>query len=240
LKITFIYAALTISIALSAQQSLSREWTERKLRGLGDLSAEVTEGDGFSRLDIQCESSEKASVLHAKFVSDFHAMGGVTDESRTLNGVEVPVFMVSGQSIVSAYRRGKRVTILSATNEAGWQQGINELKRDLAHAELQPQSRVPMYLNSWDQYGFRFYYRPWELPGRDVKWSGYPVLNEFDFAQRENSRGFVFWSETANIDNAVDLDNDRWWEWAERAAARRGLPVVINTMNVVVIVLMNL
>lgn len=143
----------------------------------------------------------------------------------------MPVIVVPEQGVVSAFRNGKVVYIVCAT-QAGWLSGMTELKRKLADGEGVPQSKVPMFLDAWDQHGFRFYYRPWETPGKDVKWKDYPVLEEFDFAKRENARGFVFWAETANVDNAVGLDNELWWDWAARAAARRDLPVVINTMNV--------
>ena len=203
-----------------------------KLRGYGEVSAKVMTADTFSRLEIECESAEKAGIVHAKFVSDFHALGGVKDEQLPVGGIAVPVISVPGQGVVSAFRNGRVVYTVSSSTQAGWLEGMTALKRKLAGAELVPQAKVPVFLDAWDQHGFRFYYRPWETPGKDVAWKDYPVLGEFDFAKRENGRGFVFWAETANVDNAVGLDNDLWWDWAERAAARRGLPVVINTMNV--------
>ena len=209
-----------------------REWPAAALRGYGEVSAKVTTADAFSSLEIVCENEEKAGIVHAKFVSDFHALGGVRDETLPVGGVAVPVIAVPEQGLVSAFRNGRSVYVVASPTQAGWLDGVSSLKRKLAAAELTPQRQVPLFLDAWDQYGFRFYYRPWETPGRDVKWKDYPVLDEFDFAKRENGRGFVFWAETANVDNAVGLDNDCWWDWAARAAERRGLPVVINTMNV--------
>jgi hypothetical protein len=202
------------------------------LRGYGEVSAVETTAAAFSRLEIRCESAEKAGIVHAKFLSDLHALGGVRDETLPVGGVAVPVIAVPEQGVISAFRSGRVVYLVSSPTQAGWLEGVTALKRTLAGAELTPQGKVPMYLNAWDQHGFRFYYRPWETPGKEIKWADYAVLGEFDFAKRENGRGFVFWAETANVDHAVGLDNDLWWDWAARAAARRDLPVVINTMNV--------
>jgi hypothetical protein len=217
--------------ALAAPVSVC-EWPEVTLRGYGRLSARETAGDGFSRLEIDCESAEKAGILHAKFVGDCRALGGVSEQSLPAGGVSAPVLVVPEQGLVSAFRRGQTVTVVAAVDEAGWRRGLEEAERALARAELTPKSAVPLFLDAWDRYGFRFYYRPWETPGRDVKWKDYPVLGEFDFARRESGRGFVLWAEAANVDSAVGLDNDVWWDWAARAAARRELPLVINTMNV--------
>ena len=229
----FELLVVVLSTALGAwgAQPAAREFPCRQLRGYGAVSARSEAGPAFSRLEIRCESAEKAGIVHAKFVSDLHALGGVRDETRTIGAVAVPVAVVPEQGVVSAFRSGKSVTLVSAATEAGWLEGMAPLGRKLAGAELLPQARVPMFLDAWDQHGFRFYYRPWETP-KGQTWGGYPVLEEFDFAKRENGRGFVFWAETANVDTAVGLDNDLWWDWAARAATRRGLPVVVNTMNV--------
>jgi hypothetical protein len=209
-----------------------RELPPMTLRGYGEVSAKITTADAYSRLEIRCESAEKAGVVHAKFVSDFHALGGVTDETLPVRGIAVPVIVVPEQGVVSAFRNGRCIYVVSSPARAGWLEGMTSIERKLPGAELLPRSQVPMYLNAWDQHGFRFYYRPWETPDKDTKWKEYPVMGEFDFAKRENNRGFVFWAETANVDSAVGLDNDIWWDWAARAAARRELPVVVNTMNV--------
>ncbi len=218
-------------ISVSGSLAATRAWPQEKLRGYGDVSATVTTADTFSRLEIRCESAQKAGIVHAKFVSDFHALGNVKDQTLPVGGVAVPAIVVPEQGVVSAFRDGRVVCVVSGSTQAGWLEGMAALKRKLAGAELVPQGKVPMFLDAWDQHGFRFYYRPWETP-KGRSWKEYPVLSEFDFAKQESGRGFVFWAEAANVDNAVGLDNDLWWDWAARAATRRDLPVVINTMNV--------
>jgi len=226
-----LVVVLSTTLLAWGGQPTETEFPRRQLRGYGEVSARAQTAQTFSRLEIRCESAEKAGIVHAKFVSDLHALGGVKDETRMIGSVSVPVAVVPDQGIVSAFRSGKTVTLVAADTEADWLEGAIPLKRKMSGAELLPQARVPMFLDAWDQHGFRFYYRPWETP-KGQKWSGYPVLEEFDFAKRENGRGFVFWAETANVDSAVGLDNDLWWDWAARAAARQKLPVVVNTMNV--------
>lgn len=230
-KSCLLFVAAGLCAAAAAAPLSVQEWPAQKLRGYGEVSARAETAERFSRLEIRCESAEKAGIVHAKFVSDLHVLGGVRDETRTVGSLAVPVIVVPEQGQVSAFRSGRAVVIVAATSEAGWQESLAPLKKTLTHAELATQRPVPMFLDAWDRYGFRFYYRPWETP-KGQKWSGYPVLGEFDFAKRENHSGFVFWAETANVDNAVGLDNDLWWDWGARAAARRDLPVVINTMNV--------
>ncbi len=227
----FLLALFTAMPLFSGMASSARQLPAMRLRGYGEISAQVTDTAAFSRLEIACESAEKAGIVHAKFLSDCRALGGVKDETWPAGGIAVPVTVVPDQGALSAFRNGKVVYVVSSATRSGWLEGMTALKRKLAGAELVPQIRVPMFLDAWDRHGFRFYYRPWETP-KGEKWKDYSVLGEFDFAKQENGRGFVFWAETANVDNAVGLDNGLWWDWAARAATRRDLPVVINTMNV--------
>ena len=91
-------------------------------------------------------------------------------------------------------------------------------------------AKVPMYLDGWDKYGFRFYYRPWETPAGS-RWKDYNVLDEFDFAKRLGGLGFVFWAKPDETDTGPGLTNKHWWDWAARAARRRDLPIVVNTVR---------
>ena len=86
----------------------AREWPEVTLRGYGELSAQSMTGAGFSRLRIRCESVEKAEILHAKFISDCRALGGVEDTSLPAGGIAVPVLVVPEQGLVSAFITAER------------------------------------------------------------------------------------------------------------------------------------
>ncbi len=39
-----------------------------------------------------------------------------------------------------------------------------------------------MFLDRWDRFGFRFYYRPWEMPSDPAQASNYDIKSEFDYA----------------------------------------------------------
>lgn len=228
-----VLGVLCIMVAwATAATAAERTWPSRTLRGYGAVSAVQTAGPTFSRLEIRCESGDKAELVQAKMASDFRSLGGVQDGELAVDGFKVPVWIVDRQGAVAVFRQGRVVQVVSSETLEGCRDGLSEVKRHLSGAAFVASSQVPFFLDEWDRFGFRFYYRPWETPGKHVKWSEYPVMSEFDFAQRENRRGFVFWAEAANVDQAVGLDNDLWWDWAARAATRGGLPIVINTMNV--------
>ena len=207
----------------------------RSLRGFGRISGDFVSyrsadaKDAGSVLTIHAESEEKAKIVHAKFVSDLHALGGAVPKTLAVDGRDVPATVVEGQGTVFALRHGSDVSIITSRTDADALSLLRRTKLDRHDGvEYVPSGTVPMFLDSWDRFGFRFYYRPWETP-KDVKWKDYKVLGEFDFAKKENTAGFVFWADTSLVDNAVGLDNDVWWDWAARAAIRRNLPIVINT-----------
>ncbi len=208
---------------------------EVSLRGYGRLSADVASykssatGDVGSILTIHAASEEKAKIIHAKYVSDLRSLGAAAPKTLGVNGTDVPATVIDGQGTVLALRHGRDVSVITSKTDGDALALLLRTKLDkLAGVEYAPSAEVPMFLDSWDRLGFRFYYRPWETP-KDVKWKDYKVMGEFDFAKKENNAGFVFWAETSLVDNAVGLDNDVWWDWGARAAIRRNLPIVINT-----------
>lgn len=271
-----VMAALTVltlgqlpSAASGADETpTTRDLAPLRLRGYGELAAKFTSApsarDGtVSWLAISCENEAKAGIVHAKFVSDLHALSEIRDDTLPVAGIQVPVSVVPRQGVVTALRYGRFVHVLTGPTVERLKEGLASLNRRsqqpdwafllepssgplatpgpagssrtpaapqslLAGAELLPHGQVPMFLQAWDQHGFRFYYRPWETP-KDARWKDYQVLGEFDFAKQTGQRGFVFWAETSLADQAVGLDNDLWWDWAARAAGRRQLPIVINT-----------
>ena len=85
---------LSVFASVFAAPAAVHEWPAAALRGYGEVSAKGTTADAFSSLEIVCENAEKAGIIHAKFVSDFHALGGVRDETLPVGGVAVPVIAV--------------------------------------------------------------------------------------------------------------------------------------------------
>lgn len=214
----------------------------RPLRGYGELAGDLAVfkspgGGECSLLSIQCEDEGKAKIVHAKFVGDLHALLPVKDVSLQVAGLQVPVVEVPDQGVVAAFRTGRRVEVATGTDVVALRRLLAPRGDVLAEAELVPNGKVPMFMDSWDKHGFRFYYRPGETPPlktgeKPLRWKDYDVLGEFDFAKRNGGRGFVFWANEDQCDFAEGLDNRREWEFAARACANRSLPVVVNTCAV--------
>lgn len=183
-----------------------KSFQPKKLRGYGTVSGSAVSDHGISVLKIDCESVEKAVLLQNKYLSDLGNGGNSSLRSR-----------------IGAYIKGKTVYILSGADAK--QIATYAKSRGLSKGQ---RIEVPMYLNSWDKYGFRFYYRPWERP-RGVK--VYDPTVEFEFADKLGALGFVFWAKNESMDFTYGMTNRRWWNWAERMATRRKLPVVLNTAN---------
>ena len=178
----------------------------KKLRGYGTVSGSAVNDNGVRILKIECESQEKAALLQSKYLSDLQNGGQSSLRSR-----------------LGAYIKGSTVYIISGS-DAG-KIATYAKSRGLFAGRKVP---VPMYLDAWDKYGFRFYYRPWEKP-KGV--SDYDPTVEFDFADKLGALGFVFWVKNEAMDFTYGLTNRRYWDWSERLATRRKLPIILNTAN---------
>ena len=96
-------------------------------------------------------------------------MSGVSPLSLKTARGQVSALLVENQGAEVAFRQANRVFILTASDPAQLPQLIEALvpagtKIDSSTAEVQ----VPMFLDRWDKYGFRFYYGPLTKP-RDAK-----------------------------------------------------------------------
>ena len=212
------------------------------LRGYGTLSGDfVLYGNGSggqsSLLLIQCDNDEKAKIVHAKYLSDLHALLPVKDESIKIGSVTVPAVNIPAQGVIAAFRKGKQVCVAAGTDAVNLKLVLDTQSGAFEGAEFAPTGTVPMYLDSWDKYGFRFYYRPGEVPPpkpgeKKIEWKNYNVLGEFDFAKKNNSCGFVFWQNEEQCDFAEGMRNNKEWEYAAKACANRSLPVIVNSSAV--------
>jgi hypothetical protein len=164
-----LLATLFFHTGADAATSFTQDLAPTRLRGYGELSAKFTsahstQGGALSTLVITCESEAKAGSVLAKFVSDLHLLGEIRDDTLAVGDVKAPVFVVARQGALAAFRNGKVVTILASPTAEGLSTGLMSLKTKLAGAELTPRSTIPMYLDSWDKHGFRFYYWPFQHP----------------------------------------------------------------------------
>jgi len=221
--------------AARAEQEQTSELPQVALRGYGSLSAEFTRfGAQASHLSIQCEDGNKARIVHAKYLSDLHVLLDVKDATLANGGKEFPVVQVPLQGQTLAFRKGSVVHVVSGVDAAAMTSALATLKEGWKGAELAPSGTVPMYLDSWDKYGFRYYYYLFQTPDpkpgeKRVEWKNYNVLGEFDFAQKYGQAGIICWMNEERCDFAEGMTNQPLWDWAAQAAAKRNLPLIFNS-----------
>ena len=201
-----------------------------ELRGYGTIAGKfqnLQQPAGASLLEISCEGVAKAQLLHAKYLSDLSLLPGV--KSTTTNNFEARE--IAGQGAVCALRDGARVLILTAPTSAALAQALATQVKAAGGRPLVSKAEVavPMWLDRWDKFGFRFYYRPWMMPhAGDGDQRGYDITKEFDWAQQQDRSGLVFWDTQMQVDTGAGLMGNALWDWAQTWAKAKGLPVGIN------------
>jgi hypothetical protein len=202
------------------------------LRGYGPVSGRFMEFDeSLSMLEIRAESESKAALWQAKYESDLRNLGGVTDKEIEIGGKKLKINEIADQGATVSFRHDNEIFILSS-KQAEIPKRALEFAAAVPGAEFESSAKVPMYLDSWDQHAFRFYYRPWEMPKDKKVRENYDIIaSEFDYAKKQGDLGFVLWANENQMDFAEGINNDLWWDWAARAAQKRQLPTVINVMT---------
>jgi len=224
--------AAACGLFLSFSPGRSADFPPVKLRGYGTLAGEITtgtaaDGSATSVLKIACDDAEKAKLVQAKYLSDLQLLPGV--QAVTVAGREgaIAAYGIEGQGAILAARDGANVFVLSA----GSADALGKLESGGAlpgegTLVFKPEVEVPMYLDRWDKYGFRFYMSVWQTPKgqRD-----YDLTQEYDYAAKEDHSGMQFWADTCKVNTAEGLTNDVFWIWGAQAARERGVPLGINT-----------
>jgi hypothetical protein len=221
-----------MSAGADAAQSFSDPTTipSIDLRGYGHLSGSyrtMPARPGVSVLEIDCDNIAKSQLVQAKYLSDLSCLPGT--ETTTVPGAPgISATDVNGQGVIAALRSDRRVYIVTAPDVEALSDVI---ARTLGAKSEQMGSTaevpVPMYLNRWDKFGFRFYYSPWTDPPDSIA-KGYDVDQEFQWAKKEDRSGLVFWDDMHTFDTAEGMSNEAWWDWGEGAAKKYGLPTAIN------------
>ena len=202
-------------------------WTE--IRAFGGNSGgyarfETPEGNSASALSMTMESEEKAQLLHAKYVHDLKLGGGITQEVEIADSA-IKYYEIAGQGCVAAAHCARMVVFLAAdTPEA-----LKALADGMRNSPYRftAEMEVPLYIRSGNEYPFRFYYWFDQHP-RGTQQRDYKRQPEFEWA-KEQGTGFIYWVNIATNETAEGLNFNNGINWAVRAAARRGLPTVINT-----------
>lgn len=209
--------------------ALIQDYPAKPLRGYGTLAGRAwAYPDGSSLLRLSCENEDKARLTLAKYLSDLEVLPGVTAVELTTPTGVLPCRRIGSQGFIVALRSGPQVFVLTAPNpEALAALYGSALQGDRTQVSAQPEVEVPMWLDRWDRFGFRFYYRPWEVPPGQ-KLADYDVKQEFAFAAQMDRAGFLFWASPLIADTAEGLTSDSWWDWAQAESRRRKLPVSIQ------------
>jgi len=211
------------SSALLGQAEVQTE-PAATLRGFGKLEATFRSFPAHkaSILVLTCEDVAKAKLTLAKYLSDLQVLPGV---KAALIGSQ-PGYLIAGQGAVVAFRAGTSVCILAADNAAT----VKALARECVTGErtsfkYSPEISVPMWLDRWDRFGFRFYYSyPGSTPpGQTAK--TYDFSKEFEYAEKMQRAGLLFWVNAAPMDGAEDQIHSSIFDWALDEAERRHLPV---------------
>jgi len=185
-----------------------------------------------SILQINCQDEAAAKLVLAKYLSDFGLLPGVNPFTVNTKHGSLIGRQADGQGCVLVVRSGRKVFVLAAAQQSDLQSLVDEnlpasLKIDATEGEVS----VPMYLDRWDKYGFRFYYGPLTKPngpdGRTIK-TDYDPTQDFDFAQASGHAGLAVWEEPNTQDTAEGIMNTPHWDWALAEATKRGLPFGIN------------
>ncbi len=167
----------------------------------------------------------------AKYLSDFGLLPGITPLTLNTKIGSLTGRRAKGQGAVVALRSGSEVLILAAARPTDLQSLAEEnLPSGLKIDATEPEVHVPMYLDRWEKYGFRFYYCPFGRPrtsaGRDVP--EYDQTKDFDFAERSGHAGLVMWENANGQDTAEGIMDTPKWSWVLDEAKKRGLPIGVN------------
>ncbi|MFA6293632.1 MAG: beta-galactosidase trimerization domain-containing protein, partial [Victivallales bacterium] len=228
-------AADGVTVATSGKtlgKAVKTDYAPAALRGYGTVSGTRWEyagtGQPASILLITCENPVKARITHAKYLSDLALLPGVKAVSVRSGGEELPAYAIDRQGVIASLRTGPDVVMLAASTERELAVLYAEcLTGDRKQFVFTPEAEVPMYLDRWDRFGFRFYYRPWERP-KDKTNETYDITGEFKYAEKMDRAGFLFWNQVSTVDNAEGMMNYRWWDWGLSEARDRKLPVGIQ------------
>ncbi|HEY3329888.1 MAG TPA: hypothetical protein VGK19_07705 [Capsulimonadaceae bacterium] len=223
-------AAPSMSHAAPPTLSPAKVLAPIDLRGYGRVSGAYRTAPslpGASVLTIDCADVPKAKLMLAKYLSDLTCLPGVSPV--TIGGSpKLSAHAVAGVGVVAAVRSSVHVYVATGRDATAVTSLIATLPAASEPLVSTAEISVPMYLDRWDKYGFRFYYRPWEQPKDQPADKVYDVNAEFEYAAAQGHSGMVFWDDMNSMDTAEGINNEVWWDWGQKTAKKYNLPVAIN------------
>jgi hypothetical protein len=230
-----VVRADNISPALALPASGEESFPPVKLRAYGTLSAEqkfIPDAPMSSVMTITCESEPKAQLVLAKYLSDLGELPGTNPlELTTARGKLEARQLDAGGGAVAAARIGTKVYIFTAVDGPALQSLYETtLPAGTVVNSTTPEIPVPMYVDRWDKYGFRYYYGPFNVPQdanhRDV--TSYDPSQDFTFAKQSGDVGLVVWTSPVGAPGADGITDLNHNQWVYDAAKKLSLPLGIN------------
>jgi hypothetical protein len=209
------------------------DFSEVKLRGYGTLSGKAwSDGAGGSLLEIDCQNAEHARLLQAKYLSDLGELPPATQPGTIqVNGAGITIATADEVGAVAALRSGATVVLAAAPSGDALAKLITSgVKGSAAKWTSVAEGAVPMYLDRFDKYGFRFYYAPGNLPpkpdgsGDDTS---YDVREDFNWMQSVHG-GVTLWTNGLEGITPEWLSVQPRWNWTVGMAKQKGLPFGVN------------
>ncbi len=201
------------------------------LRGFGEVSGRyyTFEEAQASFLAIACDDVATAELTLAKYLSDLSLLPGVELGSLSVEGMDITLRKVESQGVIAALQSGSHVYVAAANDEPGMEWLMNKVyDASLQGASFNATVEVPMWLDRWDRFGFRHYYRVWQKPEDHPSGEPYNFFPEFDFAEENERNGIILWMGGDQVDTAEGQTNRALWGWAFDEAAKRKLPTGLN------------
>ena len=145
----------------TGKQADAKKLPEIALRGYGKVSGTFRETPpkDASLLELVCEDEAKAKLTQAKYLSDLVELPGVQATTVKTRQGPLNAWTAETQGLVAAIQIGNKVTIVAGKDEAALNRALAGSQADVAKRSSKAQVEVPMWLDRWDKFGFRFYYR---------------------------------------------------------------------------------
>jgi hypothetical protein len=212
--------------------TLRQNFPATKLRGYGTLSGHAyADAVGGSLLQITCQDAERARLVQAKYLSDLEELPPGTKPGQVEDGdAKISVRTADNLGAVAALREGTTVVLASASSVENLAKLLTGgLKGSPAQWTSVAEGAIPMYLDRFDKYGFRFYYGPGNLPTlpNGKVDPSYDTRKDFDFMQA-NHAGLLVWQTGARGVTPEWLTHEPFWDWTLAEAKLKGLPFGVN------------
>jgi len=239
----FFLAFLPLSLPAFAGSGAADRLGPVSLRGYGEISARISystarDGSDVSLTRIECESAEKARLLHAKYLSDLFSLFGTERADLLIDGRPVAGVHALDQGWILAGQRGQQVVIVSGTSRAGVGAVADQQVGDPSGWAFTATAEVPAYLDKWDRYGCSFWHRTWATPrGWSMMYKLDKPIEEFEpydhdwefrFA-RDNGVGLLFTVTACQHDRAAGIVDYPYVDWCVQACNRYGIPWQLQT-----------